>query len=121
MSTQTRAGGIPCAAWSRPIGEPLADPGTLEPGLSQIDDGYWQGLPLGGLGSGSIGRTYRGDFARWHLDVGRHHAESVSACQFSVRVAHGDDVRAVVLCSQPPADDRLGAWNWGYPVGRGTY
>jgi len=44
-------------------------------------------VPLGGLGAGSIGRTHRGDFARWHLDVGRHRFETIPADQFSVYVA----------------------------------
>jgi len=42
-----------------------------------IDDGPFQGLPLGGFGTGSIGRTYQGDFARWHLDIGRHRYELI--------------------------------------------
>ncbi|MBA2381273.1 MAG: hypothetical protein H0V73_04105, partial [Chloroflexi bacterium] len=37
-----------------------------------IDDGEWAGVPIGGLGTGSIGRTFRGDFGRWHLEVGKH-------------------------------------------------
>ena len=32
-----------------------------------------------GLGTGSIGRTHRGDFARWHLEVGTHRHEPVAA------------------------------------------
>ena len=37
-----------------------------------LDDGEFAGVPIGGLGTGSIGRTYRGDVARWHLEVGQH-------------------------------------------------
>jgi hypothetical protein len=38
------ASDIPKAAWSRPIGPPLENPGvTKDPAL--IDDGYWQGAP----------------------------------------------------------------------------
>jgi non-lysosomal glucosylceramidase len=112
--------GIPSAAWTRPIGEALPDPGLLAPGQDQIDDGYWQGVPLGGLGSGTIGRSYRGDFARWHLDVGRHYYAPVLANQFSVRVEDRDGVRSTVLCTERPTD-RLSAWSWTYPAGHGTY
>lgn len=35
------------------------------------DDGPRQGLPLGGLGTGSVGRDHDGRFARWHLTAGR--------------------------------------------------
>ena len=44
-----------------------------------IDDGEFAGVPIGGLGHGSIGRTYRGDAARWHLEVGQHRHEPVAA------------------------------------------
>ena len=44
---------IPKIAWKRAIGEPFANPGTRKPELEGlIDDGYWQGAPVGGLGSG---------------------------------------------------------------------
>ncbi|MFX1563863.1 MAG: GH116 family glycosyl-hydrolase, partial [Promethearchaeota archaeon] len=49
--------------------------GKTPPGINiarMIDDGYNQGIPIGGLGAGSIGRSYLGDFARWHLQIGYH-------------------------------------------------
>ena len=107
------------AAWSRPIGLPLQHPGRkTESHL--VDDGYYQGIPIGGLGSGSIGRTYRGDFARWHLDVGRHWYGTVAADQFSVWVSDGQRSIAQVLWTGRPTD-RLRSWHWDYPVGAGTY
>ena len=59
------ASDIPKAAWSRPIGLPLENPGVTRSGL--IDDGYWQGAPVGGMGAGTFSRSYRGDFSRWHI------------------------------------------------------
>ena len=57
---------IPKAAWKRPLGQPLTNPGGRKPNLTDmIDDGYWQGAPVGGFGAGTLSRTYRGDFARW--------------------------------------------------------
>jgi non-lysosomal glucosylceramidase len=87
-----------------------------------IDDGPWGGVPLGGLGAGAIGRTHRGDFARWHLDVGRHRFESIPADQFSVFVARGGaqaGQSAHVLSTIRP--DTLTSWNWDLPEGAGTY
>jgi non-lysosomal glucosylceramidase len=114
------ASGIPAIAWRTPLGVPPAAPGrtkvTHEP---MIDDGPWGGVPLGGLGSGSIGRTPRGDFARWHLDIGAHRFESIPACQFSVFVASGGRTDAHVLSTHHP--DALGSWNWDLPAGAGTY
>jgi non-lysosomal glucosylceramidase len=84
-----------------------------------VDDGPWGGVPLGGLGAGSIGRTHRGDFARWHLDVGRHRFETIPADQFSVYVAKGGDTSAHVLSTIRP--ETLPSWNWDLPEGAGTY
>ncbi|HEY2547941.1 MAG TPA: hypothetical protein VGI46_17850 [Candidatus Acidoferrum sp.] len=54
---------FPKIAWIRPLGEPLAIPASAK-NKSDIDDGYWQGAPVGGFGAGTFSRTYRGDFAR---------------------------------------------------------
>src|SRR5271170_2908319 len=74
---------IPKAAWRRPLGLPLAKPGvTRVPG--NIDDGFWQGAPVGGFGSGTFSRTYRGDFVRWHIKAGVHKYAPVYANQFAM-------------------------------------
>ncbi len=110
---------IPAVAWSRGIGVPFDGAGHPYESSTKIDDGPWAGLPLGGLGAGSIGRTYRGDFARWHLDLGTHRFESLPANQFSVFVAHGDQAQAHVLSALQPSI--LPEWNWDMPAGAGTY
>src|SRR5262249_39607694 len=88
-----------------------------------IDDGVWGGIPLGGMGAGAIGRTYRGDFARWHLDIGKHIFQSLPANQFSVFVQQGDKKQAHVLAPlrESKASNVLPEWNWDMPVGAGTY
>jgi len=112
---------IPDIAWRRPIGEPCPDVGRPRVDVPMIDDGEWAGVPIGGLGTGSIGRTFRGDFARWHLDVGRHRFEPVFADGFSLFVGRADgSTQATVLAVRPPGDD-LPAWGWDLPVGGGTY
>ena len=76
---------IPKAAWKRAIGAPLPNAGTRKPNLTDlIDDGYWQGAPVGGFGSGTFSRTYRGDFSRWHLKTGVHKYETVDVNQFAM-------------------------------------
>src|SRR5215471_16225177 len=77
---------IPKAAWKRPIGAPLANAGTKKPALDagHIDNGYWQGAPVGGFGSGTFSRTYRGDFARWHIKAGVHKYQTEWANQFAM-------------------------------------
>jgi non-lysosomal glucosylceramidase len=110
---------IPRLAWSRALGEgyePAPRPRVDQP---MIDDGPWAGAPIGGIGAGSIGRTQRGDFARWHLDVGRHRFESIGASQFSLYVDDGRSREAHVLSTVRP--DGLETWKFDLPVGAGTY
>jgi non-lysosomal glucosylceramidase len=113
---------IPKAAWRRPIGLPLESPGvTRVPG--DIDDGYWQGIPVGGFGAGTFSRTYRGDFARWHIKAGVHKYESVPANQFAMFQQSDGDAHgtAQVLMAGHPHGSALSSWRWDYPVGAGDY
>src|SRR5580765_8007941 len=76
---------IPKIAWKRGIGEPMPHAGTHKPEIQgMIDDSYWQGAPVGGFGSGTFSRTYRGDFSRWHLKGGVHKYQTVWANQFAM-------------------------------------
>ena len=115
---------IPKAAWKRPIGAPLENPGTRKPALtSLIDDGFWQGAPVGGFGAGTFSRTYRGDFARWHLQGGVHKYQTVTGNQFAMyQKLEGDqDGIAQVLTADHPNGPALSSWKWNYPVGAGDY
>jgi non-lysosomal glucosylceramidase len=113
---------IPKAAWSRPIGLPLESPGVAKNGTG-IDDGYWQGAPVGGMGAGTFSRTYRGDFARWHIKAGVHKYEPVYVNQFAMyQKSEGDPQgTAQVLMTGHPNKGELASWAWDYPVGAGEY
>jgi non-lysosomal glucosylceramidase len=114
----------PAAAWKRPIGLPLENPGTEKPSIQypHIDDGYWQGAPVGGFGAGSFSRSYRGDFVRWHLKTGVHKYETVAANQFAVyQQAEGGEAIARVLYTGRPQGPGLSSWQWEYPVAAGDY
>jgi non-lysosomal glucosylceramidase len=113
---------IPEAAWKRPLGLPLENPGkTRTPG--DIDDGYWQGVPVGGLGAGTFSRSYRGDFARWHIKAAVHKYEPVYANQFAMFQQSEGDAKGVaqVLMNGQPQGSELSAWQWNYPMGAGNY
>src|SRR5438309_11076651 len=116
---------IPRAAWHRAIGATLSDPGTKKPTLepSHIDDGYWQGAPLGGFGAGTFSRDYRGDFSRWHLEAGVHKYQTIYANQFAMyqKAEGASEGVAQVLTADHPADYGLSGWKWDYPVGAGDY
>jgi non-lysosomal glucosylceramidase len=116
---------IPKAAWKRPIGQPLANAGTSKPALGpgHIDDGYWQGAPVGGFGAGTFSRSYRGDFSRWHLQPGVHKFETEYANQFAMFQKAEDETSGVakVLFTGHPEGNSLKSWSWDYPVGAGDY
>lgn len=60
---------IPSQCWSIPMDyEP---PESGEPVFEDLQGGgYLPGLSVGGLGAGSIGRDYRGNFRRWTIKAG---------------------------------------------------
>ncbi|MBD3405264.1 MAG: glucosylceramidase [Candidatus Lokiarchaeota archaeon] len=90
-------------------------------GVKALDDGYNQGLPIGGIGAGSIGRSYLGDFARWHLEIGKHHYEPSLANQFHVRIRNNEDIFLQTLNVRKPEGDRLKEWSWGMSPRRAEY
>src|ERR1700747_715934 len=111
---------VPKAAWKRPIGQPLENPGTKKPALDagHIDNGFWQGAPVGGFGAGTFSRTYSGDFARWHMKAGGHQYQpdwTNKFAMFQKSEADSDGV-AKVLTAAPPPDHALSSWDWDYPV-----
>lgn len=111
---------IPAAAWQRPIGRGWEAPYTVRRD-SNVDDGPWHGMPLGGMGAGCIGRSPRGDFNLWHLDGGEHIFNPVPACQFSIFEQVGDNPpQAYALSTEPPTDGSLSRWQW-YPAEKGSY
>ena len=120
-----RGDDIPKVAWKRPIGAPLANAGTKKTTLddAHLDNGYWQGAPVGGLGAGTFSRTYRGDFARWHMKGGVHKYETVWANQFAMFQKTEGEAAGVakVLTADHPKDNSLNSWAWDYPVGAGDY
>ena len=113
---------IPKIAWKRPLGAPLANPGVRK-NNSDIDDGYWQGAPVGGFGAGTFSRTYRGDFARWHIKSAVHKYVPVYANQFAMfQQVEGEPAgTAQVLMTDHPQGEELSSWQWNYPVGAGEY
>ncbi len=113
---------IPAIGWSRGIGVPPKNPGHAKPeGYPLIDDGYFNGAPVGGFGAGTIGRGYDGAFSRYHLKIGEHKFAVVPSNQFALyaRAAGGKAWARALWTGRPKAG--LGAWQWGYPAGAGAY
>lgn len=104
---------MPTCTWNRPIGLGWSAPYTVRY-ASNLDDGPFHGMPLGGFGAGCIGRSHQGDFNLWHIDGGEHVFQSIPACQFSVFEQQRESTHAYTLSTDLPADT-LQTWN-GYPA-----
>jgi non-lysosomal glucosylceramidase len=110
---------IPACAWKRPIGQGWAQPYVVRY-PSNLDDGPFHGMPLGGFGAGCIGRSHQGQFNLWHIDGGEHTFENFAGCQFSIFEQTASQTQAYALATEAPTDGSLANWQW-YPQGGGDY
>ncbi|XVE94216.1 hypothetical protein REPUB_Repub01dG0262700 [Reevesia pubescens] len=86
------------------------------------------GVPLGGVGAGSIGRSYKGEFQRWQLFPRICEEKPVLANQFSVFVSRSSGEKySSVLCPAGPelvkedAVSGIGSWDWNLKGNNSTY
>lgn len=111
---------IPETRWQKAMGEGWEKPYTVRY-PSNLDDGPYHGMPLGGFGAGCIGRSHCGEFNLWHIDGGNHIFQSLPACQFSIfEQSEQGTAKAYALSTEAPTDGSLSRWSW-YPQGKGTY
>ncbi|KAK3124936.1 hypothetical protein QOZ80_7BG0596890 [Eleusine coracana subsp. coracana] len=88
-----------------------------------------QGVPLGGMGSGSISRGFRGEFKHWQITPGSSEMSPVMANQFSIFVTRegGNKKYSSVLAPgqldglKKPSDDGISSWDWKLKGDRSTY
>ncbi|KAF2076803.1 hypothetical protein CYY_001880 [Polysphondylium violaceum] len=97
---------------------PIMDPFNLP------KPGPIMGVPIGGIGSGSINRGWKGDFVRWNLESGIVSNQVVDTDKFSVFINFHDaqynnvgsitpSKKAVVLYpGKPKTNLNLDVWNW---------
>ena len=132
---------IPPDVWTIPIGKPF--PKKDYPEISfrvpweqnqMTRDGARQGCPVGGMGAGSIGRSYFGDFARWQIIPYEHiYDNEVYGTQFHlfvkpVKPMHSSKPFIQTLMVGSPKDSTrqstsnvLSTWPWNYPAEKGVY
>ncbi|KAF8730745.1 hypothetical protein HU200_016607 [Digitaria exilis] len=87
-----------------------------------------QGVPLGGIGAGSIGRSYTGNFQRWQLFPGTCEDKPVLANQFSAFISR-EDGRKYSTVLHPGKPDLpkgsdisgIGSWDWNMSGEHSTY
>ncbi|KAK6914265.1 Glycosyl-hydrolase family 116, N-terminal [Dillenia turbinata] len=88
-----------------------------------------QGVPLGGMGSGSISRGFRGEFRQWQIIPGTCEASPVMANQFSIFISRdgGSKNYASVLAPGQheglgkPDDQGISSWGWNLSGQHSTY
>ncbi|KAJ7942511.1 Non-lysosomal glucosylceramidase [Quillaja saponaria] len=91
-----------------------------------------QGVPLGGMGSGSISRGFRGEFRQWQIIPGLCEASPVMANQFSIFITRegGNKKFASVLgpgqheglgSRKKAADQGISSWGWNLSGQHSTY
>jgi non-lysosomal glucosylceramidase len=112
MFNPTPRPSIPQASWQRSFDRGWENPYTVRY-ASNIDDGPFHGMPLGGFGAGCMGRSHRGEFNLWHMDGGEHSFGHLPACQFAV-FELAEKAQAYATCTVPPSDGSLSRWQW-YP------
>ena len=80
------------------------------------------GVPIGGIGTGSIGRTYTGDFCRFQLVPGLYEHKTAEANLFTIRI-HKKSSSAFQqsLCTQRRKLRGLKSWNTSLAPSRITY
>ena len=96
--------------------------------LAPPNPGPTAGVPCGGIGSGCIGRGFKGDFRRWSLHPGRYIHRVVPVDQFSIRVRYKNGtVRTQVLSTlgssgsdMPTIPPELSSWTWSLPSDKAT-
>ncbi|XP_050400246.1 non-lysosomal glucosylceramidase isoform X1 [Patella vulgata] len=80
------------------------------------------GCPIGGIGCGTIGRGYRGEFCRFQMIPGIYRHNTVDANQFIVCIRRNNEtIYQQVLSSQVKKGKSLKSWSWGFPGGMATY
>lgn len=91
-----------------------------------------QGVPLGGMGSGSISRGFRGEFRQWQIIPSVCESSPVMANQFSIFISRdgGNKNFASVLApgqheglgsSRKPDDQGISSWGWNLSGQHSTY
>nr|XP_045601702.1 non-lysosomal glucosylceramidase-like [Procambarus clarkii] len=81
------------------------------------------GVPLGGIGSGTIGRGFRGEFCRYQMVPGIYEYHTVMANQFivTIRDPKGNTLYQKVLSTHSKSRKGLGSWDWGFSGADGLY
>ncbi|XP_048480737.1 non-lysosomal glucosylceramidase [Plutella xylostella] len=72
------------------------------------------GCPIGGIGGGTIGRGFKGEFCRFQLIPGIYEYITVPECQFIVNIKNGDNetIFQSVLATYDKPKKSPASWEW---------
>ncbi|KAK7867239.1 hypothetical protein R5R35_000233 [Gryllus longicercus] len=81
------------------------------------------GVPIGGIGCGTIGRGFQGEFCRYQLTPGVYSYNIVAANQFivTIRNENGKTIYQQVLSPRPQPRQELSCWKWQFPGWNAQY
>ncbi|KAL6646589.1 hypothetical protein ACP70R_015666 [Stipagrostis hirtigluma subsp. patula] len=101
---------------------------TVYEPLRKWMDNCYRGVPLGGLGAGSIGRSYRGSFQHFQIFPLTYEEKPIVANQFSAFVSRPNGKKYSTVLSAPTVDllkgiDKAGirSWDWKLKEENCTY
>ncbi|RLN05437.1 non-lysosomal glucosylceramidase-like [Panicum miliaceum] len=101
---------------------------TVYDPLRKWMDNCYRGVPLGGLGAGSIGRSYRGYFQQFQIFPVITEEKPILANQFSAFVSRPNGKKYSTVLSAPTADLLKGvgkagieSWDWKLKEDKCTY
>ncbi|KAL7177370.1 hypothetical protein ACSBR2_030677 [Camellia fascicularis] len=88
-----------------------------------------QGVPLGGMGSGSISRGFRGEFRHWQIIPGTCDTSPIMANQFSIFISRDEGNKNYASVLAPGQHEGLGklgdkgisSWGWNLSGQHSTY
>ncbi|GMP77829.1 hypothetical protein CsSME_00033976 [Camellia sinensis var. sinensis] len=88
-----------------------------------------QGVPLGGMGSGSISRGFRGEFRHWQIIPGTCDTSPIMANQFSIFISRDEGNKNYSSVLAPGQHEGLGklgdkgisSWGWNLSGQHSTY
>lgn len=91
--------------------EPIFDLNGIS--MEPPNPGPYAGAPVGGIGTGAIGRGYKGEFKRYSLFPGRYVHRDIKANCFSVRIKNKELCYSKVLSTQKPdfLDTKIGNYH----------
>ncbi|CAG2059201.1 unnamed protein product, partial [Timema podura] len=81
------------------------------------------GAPIGGIGGGTIGRGFKGEFCRFQMRPGMYEYHTVAANQFIVTIhnSEGKMIYQKVLSPYNKPSHGLSSWNWNFNGSHAQY